>query len=85
MLLLIIILVEIRIVIGRNGRFGATMTCRRDCLPSGVPAKYWQTQRTNTSKCRKVARFFQPVVAVKNIKLLLMNIMLTGGLMCHFN
>ena len=35
--------------IGQNG-FGATMTCRRDCLPSGIPAKYWHKQKTDTSK-----------------------------------
>ena len=50
--------------IGQKG-FGATMTCRRDRLPSGVPAKYWHKQRTDTSKRTKVARFFQPVVAFK--------------------
>ena len=35
--------------IGQNG-FGATMTCRRDLLPSGIPAKYWHKQKTSTSK-----------------------------------
>ena len=43
----------------------ATMTCRRDRLPSGIPAKYWHKQKTDISKRTKVARFFQPVVAVK--------------------
>ena len=51
--------------IGQKG-FGATMTCWRDRLPSGVPGKYWHKQRTNTSKRTKVARFFQPIVAVKD-------------------
>ena len=51
--------------IGQKG-FGATMTCRRDRLPSGVPGKYWHKQRTDTSKHTKVARFFQPIVAVKD-------------------
>ena len=53
--------------IGQKG-FGATMTCRRDRLPSGVPAKYWHKQRTDTSKRTKVARFFQPIVAVKKVE-----------------
>ena len=52
--------------IGKNG-FGATMTCRRDRLPPGVPGKYWHKQKTDTSKKTKVARFFQPVVAVKEV------------------
>ena len=53
--------------IGSNG-FGCTMTCRRDRLPSGVPAKYWHKEKTDSSPKTKVARFFQPVVAVKTVK-----------------
>ena len=53
--------------IGQKG-FGEIMTCRRDRLPSGVPAKYWHKQRTDTSKRTKVARFFQPIVAVKKVE-----------------
>ena len=33
-----------------QNRFAATMTCRRDRLPSGVPAKYWNKQKIDTSK-----------------------------------
>ena len=53
--------------IGKNG-FEATMTCRRDRLPPGVPGKYWHKQKTDTSKKTKVARFFQPIVAVKEVQ-----------------
>lgn len=51
--------------IGSKG-FGATMTCRRDRLPSGIPSKYLHKQKTDSSKKTKVARFFNPVVAVKH-------------------
>ena len=50
--------------IGSKG-FGATMTCRRDRLPSGIPSKYLHKQKTDSSKRTKVARFYNPVVAVK--------------------
>ncbi len=52
--------------IGEHG-IGATMTCRRDRLPPNVPAKHCYKLKTDTSKKTKVARFFQPVVAVKNV------------------
>ena len=52
--------------IGENG-YGTTMTCQRDRLPPGVPGKYWHKQKTDTSKKTKVARFFQPIVAVKEV------------------
>jgi len=52
--------------IGGNG-FSCTMTCRRDRLPSGVPAKYWHKERTDGSPKTKVARFFEPVVAVLDV------------------
>jgi len=51
--------------IGNKG-FGATMTCRRDRLPSGIPSKYLHKQKTDSSKRSKVARFYSPVVAVKD-------------------
>ena len=50
--------------IGSKG-FGATMTCRRDRLPSSIPSKYLHKQKTDSSKRTKVARFLNPVVAVK--------------------
>ena len=53
--------------IGQNG-FGCTMTCRRDRLPSGVPGKYWHKEKTDSSQQAKVARFFQPVVAIKDVE-----------------
>ena len=53
--------------IGQQG-FGATMTCRRDRLPPSVPAKYWHKQKTDTSLKTKVARFLEPVVAVKTVQ-----------------
>jgi len=52
--------------IGENG-FGATMTCSRDRLPPNMPAKYWHKVKTDTSKKTKAARFFEPVVVVKNV------------------
>ena len=50
--------------LGTNG-FSATMTCRRDRLPSGVPGKYLHKQKTLASQRTKIARFLQPVVAIK--------------------
>jgi len=50
--------------LGTNG-FGATMTCRRDCLPFGVPGRYFHKQKTLSSQRTKVARFLQPVIAIK--------------------
>ena len=52
--------------IGCKG-FGATMTYRRDRLPASVPSKYFHKQKTDSSKRTKVARFHNPVVAVKNV------------------
>ena len=53
--------------IGRNG-FGATMTCRRDRLPPGIPTKNLHKQKTDTTLKTKIARFFHPVVAVKTVE-----------------
>ena len=53
--------------LGTNG-FSATMTCRRDRLPSGVPGKYLHKQKTLASHRTKIARFLQPVVAIKEDK-----------------
>ena len=50
--------------LGMNG-FGATMTCRRDRLPFGVLGKYFHKQKTLPSQRSKVARFLQPVIAIK--------------------
>ena len=44
------------------------MTCRRDRLPSGVPGKYWHKEKTDNGPQAKVARFFQPVVAIKDVE-----------------
>lgn len=45
--------------------FGATMTCRRDRLPKGVPKHYWHHLRTGSDKVSKAARFIPPITAVK--------------------
>ena len=47
--------------------FGLTMTCRRDRLPKDVPNAYWHKEKTDSSQKCKVARFFNPVVAVKDV------------------
>ena len=49
---------------GENG-FGLTMTCRRDRLPKGVEGKYWHKEKTDANRRSKLARFFNPIVAVK--------------------
>ena len=51
--------------IGNKG-FRATLTCCCDRLPSGIPSNYLHKQNTDSSKRTKVARFFNPVVAVKH-------------------
>ena len=48
---------------GERG-FGLTMTCRRDRLPGGVPGKYFHKEKTPPDKRSRVAKFFNPVVAV---------------------
>ena len=52
--------------LGTNG-FGATMTCRRDRLPSGVPTWAFHRLTPVVNERTRVARFYQPVVAVKNV------------------
>ena len=50
--------------LGDNG-FGATMTCRRDRLPKDVKGEFLHKKKTDTSTRTKVARFLNPIVAVK--------------------
>ena len=50
--------------IGKNG-FSCTMTCRRDRFPKEIPKQYLQVKKTDTSRRTKVARFQDPIVAVK--------------------
>ena len=42
------------------------MTCRRDCLPFGVPGKYFHKQKTLSCAKNKVARFLQPIITIKD-------------------
>ena len=51
---------------GEHG-FGLTMTCRRNRLPKDIPSTYWHKERTDSGQRCKVARFFNPVVAVKDV------------------
>eukprot|EP00957_Ditylum_brightwellii_P203704 15335858-Ditylum_brightwellii.AAC.1 len=48
--------------------FGGVMTCRKDPLPQDIPGKYLHKKKTDTSDSTKVACFFNPVVAVKNVE-----------------
>ncbi|KAG7374853.1 hypothetical protein IV203_013948 [Nitzschia inconspicua] len=51
--------------LGTNG-YSATMTCRRDRLPSDIPRHFLHHEKTDPgSKPAKCARFSQPVIAVK--------------------
>ena len=50
--------------LGENG-FGATMTCRRDRLPNGVPGHYLHKKKTDTKARSKAARFHEPITMVK--------------------
>ena len=53
--------------LGQEG-WKATMTCRRDRLPQGVPKKYFNYIKGATVNHRsKVARFEQPIVAVNHV------------------
>ena len=52
---------------GEQG-FGMTMTCRRDRLPKDVDGSYFHKDRTDATAKSRVARFHQPVVAVKLVK-----------------
>lgn len=54
--------------LGENG-FSATMTCRRDRLPRGVPKNFFHFEGTKPGdKKAKVARFLHPITAVKIVK-----------------
>ena len=48
--------------------FAATLTTRRDRLPKEIDGKYLHKERTGTAPVTKVARFLQPIVAVKPVK-----------------
>ncbi|KAG7373374.1 hypothetical protein IV203_034098 [Nitzschia inconspicua] len=51
--------------LGEEG-YAATMTCRRNRLPKNVPPKYFHTEKTaNGDKVARVARFQNPISAVK--------------------
>ena len=51
--------------LGRIG-FAATMTCRKDRLPSGVPKFYFHLEKNVVDDRNKAARFIQPITAVKS-------------------
>lgn len=53
--------------IGKNG-FSCTTTCRRDRFPKDIPKQYLHLKKTDTSLRTKVARFTQPIIAVKDEK-----------------
>ncbi len=51
-----------------EGGWKATMTCRRDQLPKEVPKMYFNfLKATPVNTKSKIARFEQPIVAVKNV------------------
>jgi len=50
---------------GQEG-FGLLTTCRRDRIPKGIKSEHVNKQKTDASKRCKVARFVQPVIAVKS-------------------
>ncbi len=50
--------------LGSEG-FSAIMTCRRDRLPGGVPNYYFHHSKDSSSAASKVARFYNPITAVK--------------------
>ena len=50
--------------IGKQG-FGCIMTCRRDRLPEEIDGKYLHKKKTESNDRSRVARFFEPVVAVR--------------------
>ncbi len=52
-----------------EGGWKGTMTCRRDRLPKSVPRKYFNFIKAAPVNARpKVARFEQPIIAVKHVK-----------------
>jgi len=52
--------------LGKMG-FGATMTCRRDRLPSGVAKHYFHHEKGAVDQRNKAARFINPITAVKKV------------------
>jgi len=59
---------EVLRFLGERG-WKATMTCRRDRLPRGVPKLYLNFIKAAPVNARsKAARFEQPIIAVKNAK-----------------
>ena len=59
---------EVLSFLGERG-WKATMTCRRDRLPRGVPKAYFNFIKAAPVNARsKAARFEQPIIAVRNVK-----------------
>jgi hypothetical protein len=52
--------------LGERG-FAATMTCRRDRLPSKLPREYLHFQKTPSNTPSRAARFNEPITAVKEM------------------
>ena len=52
--------------VGKLGQ-GMIMTCRRDRLPTEIDGKFLHKKKTDSSHKTKVARFFEPVIAVKEV------------------
>jgi hypothetical protein len=46
---------------------GATMTCRQDCLPKEILEMYLHKKKTDSLPRPNAARFFNPMVAVKDV------------------
>jgi len=53
--------------LGERG-FGALITCMRNRLPKGIKTFHLHKKPTDTSDVTKVARFLEPVVAIKVVK-----------------
>ena len=51
-------------LIGRDG-FTWTITCMGDCFRKEILKQYLWVKKTDTLRCTKVARFQEPIVAVK--------------------
>ena len=51
--------------LGRKG-FGATMTCRRDRFPGGVPKHWFHHERMQVTDVSRVARFQEPITITKS-------------------
>eukprot|EP00957_Ditylum_brightwellii_P189679 14438547-Ditylum_brightwellii.AAC.1 len=48
--------------------FGGVMTCTRDWMPQDILEEYLHKKKTDTSHRTKVAHFFNPVIAIKNVE-----------------